>query len=64
MEVFWQILALVGAGLLIWYMIRVIRSQPEVFSKQMFSKSFYTMGILAIVLILFIAICIFILRAS
>lgn len=62
MEVFWQLLALVGAGLLIWYMIRTIRSQPEVFSKQMFSKSFYTMGILAIILILFIALCIFILR--
>ncbi len=64
METFWQILALVGAGLLIWYMIRTIRSQPEVFSKQMFSKSFYTMGILAVILIAFIALCIFILRSS
>jgi hypothetical protein len=62
MEVFWQLLALAGAGLLIWYMVRTIRSQPEVFSKQMFSKSFYTMGILAIILILFVALCIFILR--
>jgi hypothetical protein len=61
---FGQLLLLVGAGLLIWYMIRTIRSQPEVFSKQMFSKSFFTMGILAVVLILFIAICIAILRMS
>lgn len=64
METFGQILLILGAGLIVWFLVRTIRSNPEVFSKEMFSKSFYTMGILAIVLIAFIAVCIFILRSS
>lgn len=64
MGFFTQLLLLIGAGALIWYLVHTIRSQPEVFSKQMFSKSFYTMGILAIVLIAFVAFCIFILRST
>ena len=64
MGFFSQLLLLLGAGFLIWYMIRTIRNQPEMFSKQMFSKSFYTMGILALVLILFVSFCIFILRST
>lgn len=64
METLGQILLILGAGLVVWFLVRTIRSNPAVFSKEMFSKSFYTMGILAIVLIAFIAVCIFILRSS
>lgn len=64
MGTFTQILLLIGAGFLVWYMVRTIRSNPEIFSKAMFSKSAYTMGILALILIAFIALCIFILRSS
>lgn len=64
MGVFTQILLLIGAGLIIWYLVRTIRSNPDAFSKEMFSKSFYTMGILALILIAFIAFCIFLLRST
>ncbi len=64
MGFFSQLLLLVGAGFLVWYIVRTIRNQPEMFSKQMFSKSFYTMGILALILIAFVGLCIFILRSS
>ena len=64
MGFFSQLLLLLGAGLLIWYIVHTIRTQPEAFSKKMLSKSFYTMGILAIILILFVAFCIFILRST
>lgn len=64
MGFFTQLLLLIGAGLLIWYLVRTIRSNPEAFSKEKFNKSFYTMGILALILIAFIAICIFILRST
>lgn len=64
MSFFTQLLLLIGLGLLVWYIIRTVRGNPEMFSKIMFNKSFYTMGILAIILIAFIAVCIALLRAS
>lgn len=64
MGVFIQLLLVAGAGLLIWYMVRTIRSNPEAFSKMAMNKSFYTMGILALILIAFVSVCIFILRAT
>ncbi len=63
MGVFTQLLLVVGAGLIIWYLIRTIRSNPGAFSKAMLGKSAYTMGILAVILIAFVAVCIMILRA-
>jgi hypothetical protein len=64
MGFFTQLLLMLGAGLVIWYLIRTIRSNPQAFSKEMFGKSFYTMGILAVLLIGFISLCIYILRAT
>ncbi len=47
------------------YMLyRYIRSHPEALSKANLSKSFMTMGLLALVLIAFIALCIILLRAG
>lgn len=63
MGVFTQLLLVVGAGLIIWYLIRTIRSNPGAFSKETLGKSAYTMGILAVILIAFVAICVMILRA-
>ncbi len=59
-----QILAIVAAGLLVWYMIYVVRRTPKLFSAENFSKSFLTMGILALGLIAFIGFCILLLRSS
>lgn len=64
MNTFLQILLIAGAAFIIWYLIRTIRSNPQAFSKEMFNKSFSTMGILALVLIAFITICIWILRST
>ena len=57
-----QLLGILAAGLIIWYMIRLIRHQPEMFSSKKINKSFRTMGILGLLLIAFIALCVMLLR--
>ena len=55
MTTFYQLLALIGAGLIAWILYRTVKNKPEQFSRENLSKSFSTMGILAIILILFVA---------
>ncbi|WED42985.1 hypothetical protein [Legionella cardiaca] len=62
METFYQILGLIGAGLIIWILYRSIKGRPEQFSRENFSRSFSTMGVLALILIAFIALLVFMLR--
>ncbi|MBI2786559.1 MAG: hypothetical protein HYX60_09795 [Legionella longbeachae] len=62
METFYQILALIGAGMIIFILYRTIKGNPGQFSKENLNKSFYTMGILAVALIGFIALLVLILR--
>lgn len=62
METFYQILGLIGAGMIIFILYRTIKGRPEQFSKENLNKSFFTMGILGLALIGFIALLIFILR--
>ena len=62
MGTFYQILALVGAGLLVWYLYHTVKGQPQVFSGENIHKSLLTMGILAIILIVFVAFLVFIVR--
>jgi len=57
-----QLLLLILAGLVIWFLFRTIRTRPQLFSKENLSKSFSTMGILALILIAFVAFCIFLIR--
>ncbi|MCA0403145.1 MAG: hypothetical protein LCH30_05025 [Proteobacteria bacterium] len=64
METFYQILALIGAGLVIWVIYRMIKGRPEQFSKENLTKSFSSMGVLGLILIAFVAFLIFLLRAS
>ncbi len=63
METLYQILGLIAGVFIVWYLARMIKSNPQMFSKQNFSKSFYTMGILALGLIAFIALLVLMLRA-
>jgi len=49
-----QLLFFVGAALLIWILYRQVRSNPEMFSKANLGKSIFTMGLLALGLIVFI----------
>ncbi len=58
METFYQILALIGAGLLIWITYRSIKGRPEQFSKENINKSFFSLGVLAVLLIMFVALLI------
>lgn len=55
METLYQILALVGAGLIIWLLYRAIKGNPAQFSRENLKKSFFSMGVLALVLIVFVA---------
>ncbi|QMT58711.1 MULTISPECIES: hypothetical protein [unclassified Legionella] len=62
METLYQILGLIGAGMIVFILYRTIKGRPEQFSKENLNKSFYTMGVLALVLIGFIALLVLILR--
>jgi len=48
----------------IWVLYKGIKSNKNAFSKESIGKSFSTMGVIALLLIAFIAFCIFLLRAS
>lgn len=64
METLYQILGLIGAGMIIFLLYRTIKGNPDQFSKENLNKSFSTLGILALVLIGFIALLVLILRNS
>jgi hypothetical protein len=64
MESLYQILGVLGAGLIIWILYRAIKGRPEQFTGENLSKSFLTMGVLAIILIAFIAFLVLMLRSS
>ncbi|MCC5792744.1 MAG: hypothetical protein JJT82_09100 [Legionellaceae bacterium] len=64
METLLQIMAIMGAVLVLFILFRVIKNQPERFSAENLNKSFGTMGILALILMAFIAVLVLMLRQS
>jgi hypothetical protein len=59
----WQkILYFIGVFVVIGLVIWMIRSNPQMFTREKLSKSFFTMGILALLLIGFITLLVFLLR--
>jgi uncharacterized membrane protein YidH (DUF202 family) len=62
MSTLYQILALVMIGLAIWWLYRTIKNQPQMFTKENLNKSVYTLGILALVLIVFVAFLVMLVR--
>ena len=62
MEQISKIIAAVFFAFLIWYLYSQIKNNKEAFSKQNLGKSFHVMGLLALLLIVFIAVCVFVLR--
>jgi TRAP-type C4-dicarboxylate transport system permease small subunit len=64
MSTFYQILALVAAGLIVWFTYAAIKNQPNQFSREKINKSLYSMGILALGLILFVGLLILFVRAG
>ena len=64
MNTWMTLLYMIGAALVAWFAYRTIRNHPDMFSKENMSKSFFTMGILTLLLIGFIAILVFLLKTS
>ncbi len=64
MNTLYQILGLIGAGMILFLLYRTIKGRPDQFSKENLNKSFFTMGVLAIGLIGFVALLILMLRNS
>jgi hypothetical protein len=64
MHVWEQILLVVGMLGVGYWTYTIIKRNPDSFSKENLGKSFYTMGLLAIILIAFIAVCIWLLKTS
>jgi hypothetical protein len=62
MQTLYEILGFLGAGMILFILYRSIKGNPAQFSRENLSKSFFTMGVLALVLIGFIALLIFGLR--
>jgi len=64
MQTLYQILGIVGAVLLVWILYRNVKGRPELFSSDKMSKSFTTMGVLALLLIGFIALLVLIVKTT
>jgi len=59
-----KILAIVVAAVLVWLTFKMLKGRPELLSKENLTKSFSTMGLLALGLIGFVGLCIYLLRAG
>ena len=57
-----NLLYIVAAALFAWFAFRTIRNNPAMFSKANIEKSFFTTGALALILIAFIALLVFLLK--
>lgn len=62
MDTLYQVLALIGAALVIWVTYRAIKGRPEMFTRDNLRKSFFSLGVLAIVLIMFVALLVLMVR--
>ncbi len=62
MQTFYQILALLAAGLLVFFIYRTIKNRPDMFTRENLNKSFSTMGVLALALIVFVGFLVMMLR--
>ena len=61
---FWaQLFGIIAAAVILWFTITRVRNNPQLFSSANISKSFATMGILALILIGFIALLIILLKS-
>lgn len=59
----WMILLyVILAAILVWFGIRMIRNNPQLFSKENISKSFFSIGILTLLLIGFLALVVVLLK--
>ena len=64
MQTFYQVLGLIGFVIIAWILYRGIKGRPEQFSRENISKSFSSMGILALILIGFVVLLIMLVRTT
>ncbi len=64
MHTFYQIMGIAAAVLILFLLYQTIKNRPDYFTKENMSKSFLTMGILALGLIAFVALLILLLRQT
>ena len=57
-----QLLVFAAAIFLIWWLWKMVKRTPGAFSKANLSKSLWTMGWIALILIAFVAVLVFITR--
>ena len=62
MQTWYQVLGLIGGALILWILYRYIKAHPEQLSRENLTKSFSSMGILALLLIGFVALLVFMVR--
>jgi len=59
----WKVLLyLLGAGFMVWLIVRMVRNNPGSFTREALSKSFFTLGILALLLFGVIFLCVMMLK--
>jgi hypothetical protein len=59
-----KVAGILFAAFMLWMLYRYIRSNPEALSMANINKSMYTMGVLAVALIAFIATVVMLLRKT
>jgi hypothetical protein len=64
MTAFSQIILILLALFIGWSLYKYIRVNPQIFSRENLGKSFYSMGILALILIGFIVLLVVLLKCS
>lgn len=57
-----QLLVVLLAIFLIWQMFTYVRAHPQMFSKDNLSRSIFTLGVLALILIGFVALLVFLVK--
>lgn len=62
MTTFTQIMFILLAGIIGWQLYNYIRTNPHMFSKDKLGRSMFTLGILALLLIGFVAVCVVFVR--
>ncbi len=64
METFYQIMGIAAAIFLVYVLWQTIKNKPQLFTKESLSKSFLTMGLLGLGLMVFIGFLVFFLNHS
>lgn len=63
MQSWYQLMGLLGAGLIVWFLYRTVKGRPALFASDKMHQSLRTMGLLGVGLIVFVALLVFFVRS-